>query len=285
MSRDNGAAVVGLGNLGRAIALRLLERGWDLRVADTKAARVGPLIDAGAVQTNPAGLADVGIVCFAVPDAQAIRTVLEEGLASRLGPFHTVVVHSTVLPAEAKALAATVEARGASFVEAPVSGGAERALHGDLAVMLGGQPAAISGISELIADLARQSFELGSVGAASATKLANQLVMFATLAGLTEGLRLAASHGVTDTAALEAFAAGTGDTWVGRNWGFFDAVASDYDAAGVLISDRPWSKDIWEILAAGREADVELPFAGLLSQTIARTVESHATTTRKGEDA
>lgn len=285
MSRDSAVGFVGLGNLGKAMASRLIDRGWDVRVLDAKPERVGDLVASGASQTDAAGLAEARIVCFAVPDARAIRAVLDAGLAGRLGSSHTVVVHSTVLPEEAKELAATVEAHGAAFVEAPVSGGAERALRGELAVLLGGDRDAIGGIWELVEDLARESFVLGAVGAASATKLANQLVMFASLAAVTEALRLTASQGVPDAAALSALSCGTGDTWVGRNWGFFDAVAADYDSAGVPLADRPWSKDAWEILQAARAAAVDLPLAALLSQTITNTVESHATATKRGEDA
>jgi 3-hydroxyisobutyrate dehydrogenase-like beta-hydroxyacid dehydrogenase len=137
----------------------------------------------------------------------------------------------------------------------------------------------------VLEDLAQQIFELGAVGTASATKLANQLVMFAALAGAHEALRLVRHYGVEEAAALAAFASGTADTWVGRNWGFFDEVAADYDSAGVPVSERPWSKDIWEILAAARDADLQLPITGLLSQTIAYTVETHAATIQKGTDA
>jgi len=267
------------------MALRLIERGHRLRVLDSKPERRVPLLDAGATSTDIPGLAEASTICFAVPDDAAIRSVLQSGLRERLGSEHTVLVHSTVLPEAARQLESIVTESGASFVEAPVSGGAERARNGDLAVLVGGTSDAVQRVRPLLDDLAQQIFELGAVGGASATKLANQLVMFAALGGIHEALRLVRHHGVEESAALSAFACGTADTWVGRNWGFFDGVARDYNSAGVPVADRPWSKDVWELLAAARDADLQLPLAGLLSQTIAHTVESHATGTQKGMDA
>jgi 3-hydroxyisobutyrate dehydrogenase-like beta-hydroxyacid dehydrogenase len=267
------------------MALRLIERGRRLRVLDPKPERRTRLEDAGAVSTDAEGLAEASTICFAVPDDAAIRAVLDGGLRERLGTGQTVLVHSTVLPEAARDLEHIVHETGASFVEAPVSGGADRARRGDLAVLVGGAAEAVDRARPVLEDLAQQIFELGAVGAASATKLANQLVMFSALCGVHEALRLARHHGVEESAALAAFACGTADTWVGRNWGFFDDVARDYDSARVPVAERPWAKDLWEILAAARDADLSLPMAGLLSQTIAHTVESHAAAAQKGMNA
>lgn len=285
MSTDRVVGFVGLGNLGQAMALNLVDRGWDVRALDSKNARIEPLVTAGASRTDIDDLANVRFVCFAVPDDEAIRAVLQNGLIDALTPDHVVLVHSTILPHHAEALAGSVTATGARYLDAPVSGGSERARIGELTIFLGGEPDAIDAGRPLIDDLAQDSFVVGGVGAGSATKLANQLVMFSALAGVHEALCLTRSRGVDDDAALEALGTGTADTWVGRNWGFFDRVAADYDKAGVPVADRPWSKDVWEILAAAHESELELPVAGLLSQLIARTVETHAAEARKGTHA
>jgi 3-hydroxyisobutyrate dehydrogenase len=75
---------------------------------------------------------------------------------------------------------------------------------------------------------------------------------------------------------LEVAGTSTGDSWVARHWGFFDQVASAYDEAGTEVRFRPWSKDLWEVVAAARAADVDVPVAGLLAQTLAEVVERHA---------
>jgi len=71
-------------------------------------------------------------------------------------------------------------------------------------------------------------------------------------------------------------ATGTGDSWVARNRGFFDDVARAYGDAGTPVRERPWSKDLWDVIAAARAADVALPVAGLLAQVLAARVEAAA---------
>jgi 3-hydroxyisobutyrate dehydrogenase-like beta-hydroxyacid dehydrogenase len=277
VTRQSLTGFVGLGNLGQAMSLNLIDKGWPLIVLDRSERRVRPLVSAGAEEVDAAGLAAATLICFALPDEVAINAVLEAGLLARLTPQHTLIVHSTIVPDRARQLAHRVRAEsGAHYIDAPVSGGAERARRGELSLLLGGSEEDIVKASPIFDDLADHIFALGSVGAASATKLANQLIMFSALAGVHEALALTQKFGVADRDVLRAVETGTGDTWVGRNWGFFDRVAADYDEAGVPIRDRPWSKDLWEIQIAARDAELSLPVAAVLSQTLAGLVEGHA---------
>lgn len=277
MTRQSLTGFVGLGNLGQAMSLNLIEKGWPLLVLDRGERRVRPLVAAGAEEVDAAGLAAAEMICFALPDEVAISAVLDAGLLARLTPQHTLIVHSTIVPDRARQLADRVRAEsGAHYVDAPVSGGAERARRGELTLLLGGPEEDVAKASRIFDDLADQTFALGPIGAASATKLANQLIMFSALAGVHEALALTQRFGVADHDVLRAVRTGTGDTWVGRNWGFFDQVAADYDDAGVPLRDRPWSKDLWEIQIAARDADLPLPVAAVLSQILAGLVEGHA---------
>jgi 3-hydroxyisobutyrate dehydrogenase len=273
--------LIGLGNLGRAIGLNLLSQGWRLVAHDLSDERLRFLVDRGASEADAVGLADCDVICFVVPDETAIWPVLrgttgDGGLLSRLGERHTVIVHSTVLPAAARELAEAVSATGARFIDAPVSGGAERAESGTLTVFAGAKPDDLEFARPVLEAVGDEIFALGPVGAGAATKLANQLVLFASLSAVHEALRLTRASGVDERAVLEAIGTGTGDTWAGRNWGFFDRVAADYNRAGVPVENRPWSKDLREIVAAGRDAGVELPLAELVSATVAEELERHA---------
>lgn len=277
VTRETCVAFAGLGNLGQAMSLNLVDRGWNLKVTDRSDTRVSPLAAAGAEPVAPADLAAAEVICFAVPDDTAIYQILRDGLMERLTPAHTIVVHSTILPDRARRLAAHLEEQcGARYLDVPVSGGAERARRGELTLLVGGDDRDIAAVQPLLDDQAQDLFRLGPVGAGAAAKLANQLVMFSSLAGVHEALRLTRASGVADAAVLDAIATGTGDTWVGRNWGFFDRVATDYNEAGVPIADRPWSKDLWEVVSAGRDAQLSLPLAGLLAQLVAPLIEDNA---------
>lgn len=259
------------------MSLNLADRGWTLKVLDSDSARVSSLRESGATETEPAGLAEAEIICFAVPDDTGIRAILANGLMARLTPAHTIVVHSTILPDRARELAALIESEsGARYVDAPVSGGAERARHGQLTLMVGGATPDIAAVRPVLDDLAENVFHLGAVGAGSATKLANQLIMFSALAGVHEALQITRAAGVVDAAVLEAVETGTGDTWVGRNWGFFDNVAAAYNAREIPLANRPWSKDLREVVSASRGEGLSLPVAELLAQTLAAVIENHA---------
>jgi 3-hydroxyisobutyrate dehydrogenase len=277
VTREPLVGFAGLGSLGQAMALRLVETGWKVRVLDRNPERLDPLVEAGAVPVSPAELGDAEIICVAVPDDQGIRAVLDAGLLDRLGPEQTLLVHSTIAPSSAQELASFVKDRsGARYIDAPVSGGPERARRGQLTLLLGGTDDAVDRAAPLLADLGSQQFRLGPVGAASATKLANQLITFTALTGVHEAVRLAEAFGVDQSSALAAIATGTGDTWVGRNWGFYDDLVADYAAAGVPAADRPWAKDMWEVLAAAREVGIDLPTAALVSQLVAGHIDTHA---------
>ncbi|SDT35544.1 NAD(P)-dependent oxidoreductase [Microlunatus soli] len=281
---DATVGLVGAGNLGRAIGLNLLDRGWAVRTLDRSDERQRFLVDAGATAATGPDLIDCRTICFVVPDDRAIREVLESAttsppLADGLGAQHTVVVISTILPRAGQELSAVIKRTGAGYVEAPVTGGPDRARTGELSVYLAGTPDDLDAAAPFLQAIGTEHHRLGDVGAAAATKLANQLIMFAALGGIQEALRLTRRHGVSEDDLLSALTGGTADTWVGRNWGFFDRIARDYNAAGVPVDQRPWSKDLREVLDVADELGESTPLARLLSETVADQIEQHALAT------
>lgn len=276
---DRSVAFIGIGNLGESMVLNLLECGWDVIVLDRKAERLESVTAAGATAaTDLSDLKDHDIICLAVPDDDAVIQIAlgPSGLVHQLQPHQSLIVHSTILPATAQSLGEQFEAAGLGFLDAPVSGGAARARRGDLTLMVGATAPALSAVKELLEDVASEVIHLGLPGAGAATKLANQLMMFSALAGAHEALALATAYRVDETEVLKALSTSTGDTWVGRNWGFFDGVAAEYNRLGTPLADRPWSKDLSEVVTAARSAEISVPFAALLAQILPRLVEEHA---------
>jgi len=269
--------LAGLGNLGMPMARRLIDRGWPLLAFDVRSDRAAECARHGAVVADSVDdIADCDIVALVVPDDAAVSALLDDGsLLDRLPAGRLVVVHSTVLPATAERLGDRASGRGLHFVDGPVSGGAERARKGALTLMAGASEESIEHARAYLDAVADTVVHVGPPGAGAATKLANQLMMFAALAGTYEAIELARAYGVSEASVLEAVKTSTGDSWVAREWGFFDRVAAAYDNGDVPIHQRPWSKDLWEIVAAARSARLSLPVAGLLSQTLPDTVESH----------
>jgi 3-hydroxyisobutyrate dehydrogenase len=278
ITQDARIGFVGLGNLGQPMARALIRAGWDVSVHDTAPAKADPCTADGArAAAGPEELADCAVVAFAVPDDAAVEDALcDSGLLDALARGALVLVHSTILPATARRLAATAGERGIGLLDAPVSGGAERALAGELTVMVGGERDVVEAARPLLDTVGSDVRHVGPSGAGCAVKLANQLMMLAALAGTYEALDLARAYHVGERAVLDAVATSTGDSWVARNWGFFDDVARAYDEGGTPVRERPWSKDLWDVVAAAREAEVALPVAGLLAQSLAARVEEHA---------
>ncbi|TDD29532.1 NAD(P)-dependent oxidoreductase [Kribbella turkmenica] len=277
IDRSSPVAFVGLGNLGHPMAQALAGAGWRLKVHDRDPGRAQGL-DA-EVATGAGDLADCRVVALAVPDDEAVTAWVDE-LGSLLTAGSVFLVHSTILPGTAKHLAQQAESEGLALLDVPVSGGAERARAGSLTVVAGGRADVLDRVRPVLDTVAETVLHVGPSGAGAAVKLANQLMMFAALAGAQEALELAAAYDVPEQTVLEAVSTSTGDSWITRNWGFFDRVAAAYESAGTPVKDRPWSKDLWDVVAAARDADVQVPVAGLLAQDLAEKVEAHA---RKGD--
>jgi 3-hydroxyisobutyrate dehydrogenase len=268
---------VGLGDIGMPMAQRLIDRGFELVASDLDEKKTSALAEAGAAVGDVESLGQCAVVCIAVSDDDAVRSVIvDSGLLDRLAGGAVILVHSTILPSTARELASRAADRGITVIDAPVSGGAARARTGELAIMTGRDAPDVGAAAPVLDALAATQVHIGPSGTGAAVKLVNQLAMLAALGAIQEGLELARAFGAEEEAVLSALAAGTGDSWVVRNWGFFDDLARRYDAAGVSPYLRPWSKDLWDTVATARVAHVQMPLAGLLSQYLAADVEAHA---------
>ena len=125
----------------------------------------------------------------------------------------------------------------------------------DLVRGSGGEEKVLERVRPLLETEGSRIRHVGPAGAGAATKLANQLMMLSALAGAHEALELASAHGVSEESVLDVVESCTGESWVTRNWDFFDRTSAAYDAGGTLPKDRPWSKDLFEVVQAARAAD------------------------------
>lgn len=277
INKRDRIGLVGLGALGSKMLSALLEDGWSVTVHDRNKSRAQEVVKgACAVATSVDQLADCSVVGLVVPDDDAVRAVLEGpgGLFGCLSEGSMVILHSTVLPRTAQELGKRARDFGLGLLDAPVSGGEERARTGDLTIMIGGDGAVVDEARPVLDSLASEIRHMGPEGAGAATKLANQLMLFANLGGALEALDLAAAYGVPETAVLDAVASSLGESWVTRNWGFFDTAVTSYDSLGTPVRDRPWKKDLEEVVIAAESAGVDVPYASLLAQVLADRVET-----------
>lgn len=203
---------IGLGAMGRPMALRLLAAGFALHVHDSRAAAMAPLAAAGAVAcASPAAVArDAGTVLVMVSDAAAVEAILagDEGLLAVSGADRLVAVMTTLPPEAARALADRLASAGIALLDAPVSGDAGDAAAGTLAIMAGGAPEAFAAARPLFEKLGRTVVHAGPVGAGSLAKACHQIAMAQALEGVAEAFVLAGRSGVDPAPVREALLGG-----------------------------------------------------------------------------
>jgi 3-hydroxyisobutyrate dehydrogenase-like beta-hydroxyacid dehydrogenase len=192
---------VGLGNIGRPMAVRLasgLASGGDeLLVHDVAAEPVAALVAAGARATS--GVAElagaVDVMCVMVRDDDQVRDVLGEALGTAR-PGLVVVVHSTVAPLTPRQLQVTAARHDVLVVDAPVSGGAVGAAEGTLAIMVGGSEAAYAAARPVLELMGTRVVHAGPIGAGTQMKLARNMMHFVAFTAATEAQRLAEAAGL-----------------------------------------------------------------------------------------
>jgi 3-hydroxyisobutyrate dehydrogenase len=191
------AGFIGLGNIGRPMALRLAARAGGLWVYDLDRSATDALAAAGAkVAASVAEVAaNCGVISVMVRDDEQVRAVFGELLpAARRGCV--VAVHSTIHPHTAHALGELAAPYRVGVLDAPVSGGAMGAQDGSLAIMVGGPDGAFAAAEEVLTRMGELVVHLGPLGAGTAAKLARNLLHFVAFTAAGEAARLAEAAGV-----------------------------------------------------------------------------------------
>jgi len=203
---------IGLGVMGRPMARRILAAGLPLTVSSRSEAAVAEIVAAGAVAAaSPADVArSAEVVIVMVPDTADLDAVLE-GPAGILAGAHdglVVCAMGTYLPAAMPPLAERCATRGATLLDAPVSGGEIGARNGTLAVMVGGDPAAFERARPVFEAMGRTVVRIGASGAGQLAKACNQLIVGATIAAVAEALALARAGGADPAIVRDALLGG-----------------------------------------------------------------------------
>ena len=215
--------VIGLGIMGAPMARNLLRAGHEVVVHGRTAARVEPLVAAGArAAASPAAVASaVDAVVTSLPDGPDVELVVggPDGVLAGAARGLLVIDTSTIAPDTARALASRTSAIGVDFLDAPVSGGQQGAIDGTLSIMVGGAPDAFARARPVFEALGRTATHMGGPGQGQMTKLVNQVIGVTTLAAVAEGLTLAAHAGLDPDAVLAAVGGGAATSWQLTNLG------------------------------------------------------------------
>ncbi|MBT3996272.1 MAG: NAD(P)-dependent oxidoreductase [Chloroflexi bacterium] len=208
---------VGLGMMGLPMARNLVEDGYSVNVFDLNDATVNAAKDFGASSSDSAAdtasLSD--IVITMVPDSEHVEAVIagDNGILEGLKPGSVVIDMSTIDPEMGKKMANLIEAKGSNFVDAPVTGGVGGAEAGTLSILVGGNAEVFERALPVLNVLGGDVSHMGPVGSGHTTKIANQLIGVATLAGMAEAFVLAKKSGLDMQAFFDAVKNGAGRSW------------------------------------------------------------------------
>jgi 2-hydroxy-3-oxopropionate reductase len=205
---------IGLGLMGKPMAKNLLKAGYSLVVHSRSQPPVDELVDAGAERaTSPSGVArrTTRIVTM-LPDSSDVEKVLEgpDGIFTAIQPGTIIIDTSSIAPGVARRLAIEAQARGASMLDAPVSGGEIGAISGTLSIMVGGDANAFVEVKPILDAMGNRDkiIRIGDSGAGQICKVCNQMVIGGTLVAVAEAFALASKAGVDRTRVREALLGG-----------------------------------------------------------------------------
>jgi 3-hydroxyisobutyrate dehydrogenase-like beta-hydroxyacid dehydrogenase len=267
---------IGLGNMGKPMAINLVKAGFDLMVYDVRAEPMRELAAMGAKSArSPAELGDHAeiIELVVVDDAQVEAVTFEEGgVLGTAKPGTVIVIHSTVHPRTVRNVAALAEAKGVKVIDAEVSGGERGAYAKTLCYMVGGDKQAFEKCRPLFETSGANIFHLGALGAGAITKLAHNLIAYVNMLAASEGMKLAEAAGV-DLAAMEQVVhAGAAQSRVADHWSQQHKLGASY-TTGPRGLMQLIHKDLRLALELGHDVGLSLPGAALTQQLIARIVD------------
>ena len=208
---------IGIGLMGEAMVLRLLERGRSVAIWNREPGRCAGVAAAGAEpMTDPRSVCEASdIVLMCVLDAPAVENCIfgPGGIAVARDGARLLIDHSTINPDAARGFAERLAAQGGMrFVDAPISGGPEAAREGRLTIMAGGAVEDLAAARPILADLGANITHLGPVGTGQSAKMLNQAIVGVGYVLMAETLALARAAGLAPERLPAALAGGTADS-------------------------------------------------------------------------
>jgi putative dehydrogenase len=215
-------AVIGLGSMGFGMATSLKKAGFEVTGCDVTAGAVEKLValGAGGAATPADAAKDAAIVVSVVVNGAQTEAVLfgKDGAAKTMAPGTVFISSATMDPDVARRLAKQLEATGRHYLDAPISGGAQRAAQGELTVLASGSTAAFAKARPALDAMAAKLYELGDApGQGAAFKMINQLLAGVHIAAASEAITFAAKQGLDLRKVYEVITASAGNSWMFEN--------------------------------------------------------------------
>ncbi len=259
---------IGLGAMGRPMALHLLKAGHELSVYARRAEAAQPLVEVGARRlATPAEVAAASEVVFTmVTTGSDVEEVAlgEDGIIHGARPGTVLVDMGTIPPGTARRIAAKLAERGIEAIDAPVSGGEVGAQNATLAIMAGGKPEVLERVRPLLEKLGKTIVHIGPSGAGQVAKACNQMIMVSCIEAVAEALLLAEKAGVDPARVRQALSGGSAASRVLEFFGTKMA-ARDFKAG---VEARLHHKDFGILMNEAAALGTPLPIAAQVWQQL-----------------
>jgi 2-hydroxy-3-oxopropionate reductase len=270
---------IGLGIMGRPMAKNLIKAGYAVVVCDVNRQAVDELRACGAESAaTPAETAEKAgtFIVTMLPNSPQVREVTagENGLLKGIRAGQIVVDMSSISPIASRELDALLREKGAEMLDAPVSGGQEKAEQGTLAIMVGGSAAAFEKARPILEKMGASVTLVGESGAGQITKLVNQMIVGINISAVAEGMAFAKKAGVEPRRVFEAIRKGLAGSQCLEDKAprMFEG---RYDP-GFRINLH--IKDLWNVLETSRAVSCSVPLSGqVIEMMIALANEGHET--------
>ncbi len=203
---------IGLGVMGKPMALNLIKAGYSLMVHDISPGPVRDLINAGAKQgTSPAFIGEnCDVIITMLPDSPQVEEVIagKSGVLESIQPGKIIIDTSSIAPLMAVRLSKAASEKGVRMLDAPVSGGEPKAIDGTLSIMVGGEEDTFNKVKDILLCMGASALLIGGIGSGNITKLANQIMVALHLAAMSEAMVFAEKAGVDTEKVFQAIRGG-----------------------------------------------------------------------------
>ena len=276
MSQHKAIGFIGLGVMGEPICRNLVNKSGARVIAFDLAPE--PLarlksdgVAAAASVADVIGSSEILFLCL--PSARHVRAVFEgDGILENIRQGQIVVDLGTSSVSQTRDFARQLQARGASWADAPIARTRQAAQDGTLSVMVGATPELYAAIEPLIRCFATDVSNCGGTGAGQVTKILNNMVLFETVNALAEAVAIAKRNGVDPALLLDTLSKGSADSFALRNHGLKAIVPGNFPERA--FSTEYALKDLSYALELASDAGIKIRGAELIGQILQEAIDA-----------
>ena len=265
---------IGIGQMGKHMARHVLEAGYELVVHDLAKDAASPLLQKGAAWADsPKQVAQTCRMVFAsLPTPKHVEEVVygAQGLKAGWQSGDIFVDMSTNSPTTIQKIAADAKTMGVFVLDAPVSGGTTGADKGTLAIMVGGDSAALDKVRKVLETMSQKIFPVGPVGCGNIAKLVNNLIALTTNTITAEGFVLGVKAGIDPGVLYDIIRVSTGNSWSLEQMSS-TVLKGNFEPGFKLSLGR---KDMALALTLGQETGVALDVCNVVQRKLDAAMEA-----------